>query len=188
MPEFVQGRPKTREAFRYAERAHAGQVRQVDGQPFILHPIEVAALLYETGAPDEVIAAGVLHDTLEKTDATADELAAAFGPAITALVCAVSDDERITTYVQRKARLRDQVALAGTDAAMVFAADKLSKVRELRRVPDAPLRRRRLTHYRRCLALLQEKLPGSPLVGALQVELGLVAGRARRPKALSQAL
>ena len=48
---------------------HAGQRRQLDGAPFIEHPLEVAAILHDAGAPDHVIAAGILHDTLEKTDA-----------------------------------------------------------------------------------------------------------------------
>jgi (p)ppGpp synthase/HD superfamily hydrolase len=128
-----------------------------------------------------------LHDTLEKTDATAEDLAARFGPEIAALVCAVSEDRSITTYTERKAGLRDQVAHAGPEAALVFAADKLSKVRELRRTEDAPVRRRRLTHYRRCLALLKEKLPASTLVEALEVDVGLIAARARRQQALSKA-
>jgi (p)ppGpp synthase/HD superfamily hydrolase len=186
MPEFVHGRPMTRKAIRYAERVHAGQVRQIDGEPFILHPLEVAALLHEAGAPDHVIAAGALHDTLEKTDATAADLAARFGPEIAALVCAVSEDRTITTYAERKAGLRDQVADAGPEAAVVFAADKLSKVRELGRNKDAPVRRRRLTHYRRCLALLKEKLPGCSLVEALEVDVGLIAARARQQQALSK--
>jgi len=186
-PEFVHGRPRTRKAIRYAERLHAGQIGQIDGAPFILHPLEVAALLHGAGAPDHVIAAGALHDTLEKTDATAEDLAARFGPEIAALVCAVSEDRSITTYTERKAGLRDQVAHAGPEAALVFAADKLSKVRELRRTEDAPVRRRRLTHYRRCLALLKEKLPGSTLVEALEVDVGLIAARARRQQALSKA-
>lgn len=186
MPEFAHGLPRTRKAIRYAERVHAGQVRQVDGAPFVLHPIEVAALLHESGAPDHVIAAGALHDTLEKTAATADDLTVRFGPEITALVCAVSEDKAISTYAERKAGLRDQVAAAGHDAALVFAADKLSKVRELSRVEDAPVRRRRLTHYRRCLTLLKEKLPGSGLVEALEVDVGALAARARHQQALSK--
>ena len=69
-PEFAAGLAKTHAALAYAERLHEGQFRAADGAPFILHPIEVGILLRESGAPDEVIAAGVLHDALEKTDAT----------------------------------------------------------------------------------------------------------------------
>lgn len=186
MPGFVRRLPTTRRAIRYAEQLHAGQLRQADGAPFILHPIEVAELLYEAGAPDHVIAAGALHDTLEKTDATADDLTARFGREIAALVCAVSEDKAIPNYAQRKAALRDQVAQAGDEAALVFAADKLSKVRELQYVQDAPVRIRRLTHYRRCLALLKEKLPGNALVEALDVEVGALSARARDQQAVSE--
>jgi (p)ppGpp synthase/HD superfamily hydrolase len=51
----------------YARWVHRGQRRQVDGAPFIEHSLEVALLLYRAGAPDHVIAAGVLHDVLETT-------------------------------------------------------------------------------------------------------------------------
>lgn len=74
-----------------------------------------------------------MHDLLEKTDASASDLRERFGPRITALVIAVSDDERIAGYARRKAALRRQVAGADEEALTLFAADKLSKLRELRR-------------------------------------------------------
>ena len=132
MPELIRGLPTTQAAIAYAERLHTGQRRKIDGSPFIEHPLEVASLLYHAGAPDHVIAAGVLHDTLEKTDATEAELAARFGARVAALVRAVTEDKRITSYAKRKAALREQAANAGQQALLVFAADKLSKVRELR--------------------------------------------------------
>ena len=64
----------TRRATAYAERVPEGQRRSSDGGPFIAHPLEVACLLYDAGAPDHVIAAGVLNDVLEKTDADAEDL------------------------------------------------------------------------------------------------------------------
>ena len=174
--------PRTRAAVAYAARQHAGQRRNADGAPFIEHPLEVATLLYDAGASDDVIAAGVLHDTIEKTITSAGDLRARFGSAITTLVLAVSEDPRITPYPARKAALREQVATAGHDALMVFAADKISKVRELRlepptsttphSTPDASLtRQRKLTHYNRCLGLLDDLLTDSPLVKQLRIEL-----------------
>jgi HD domain len=161
---------------------HAGQNR-ADGMPFILHPLEVAALLQRTGAPDHVVAAGVMHDLLEKTEVSVGELERRFGTDVTQLVIAVSDDERIPGYAERKTALRRQVAGAGEEALTLFAADKLSKVRELRGADDGPpagsgrrevrsVRARRLRHYQRSLALLEERLPESPLVCALRDELG----------------
>src|SRR5947209_8222341 len=100
--------PQTRAAIAYAERMHAGQ-RRGDGTEFVLHPLEVGALLHSTGAPDHVIAAGILHDVIEKTDATPSEVRQQFGAQITTLVLAVSDDDGITSYRRRKAALRQQV-------------------------------------------------------------------------------
>ena len=134
--DLVARLPRTKAALAFAERKHAGQRRKVDGAPFIEHPVEVASLLFDAGAPDDVIAAGVLHDTLEKTRTNLAELRARFGSRIARLVAAVSEDESIAGYATRKAALRRQVEAAGTDAMMVFAADKVSKVRELAVEPD----------------------------------------------------
>jgi (p)ppGpp synthase/HD superfamily hydrolase len=68
MPAFAQRLPQTEAAVAYAERLHAGQ-RQGDGTPYLLHPLEVASLLHDAGAPDHLIAAGALHDVLEKSHA-----------------------------------------------------------------------------------------------------------------------
>jgi hypothetical protein len=95
----------------------------------------------------------------------------------------VSDDDRIAGYATRKAALRQQVAGAGDEALVLFAADKLSKLRELCREASGQSNRppaqgrsrepraRRLKHYQRSLALLEERLPQSPLVAQLRDEL-----------------
>ncbi len=176
--------PRTKAALAFAEEQHAGQLRKVDGAPFIAHPIEVASLLYDAGAGDDVIAAGLLHDTLEKTRTDGTELRTRFGPRVARLVAAVSEDESIAGYARRKAALRRQVEAAGTDAMLVFAADKVSKVRELSVAAEgseaAPLaatvsrtRQRRLAHYRHCLELLERHIADSPLVRQLRIELEL---------------
>jgi len=169
-------------ALGYAERMHAGQVRKADGQPFIRHPLEVALILYTAGAPDEVIAAGALHDTVEKTDADVADLRERFGSRVAEIVLTLTEDDSITGYETRKAALRDQVAYASHDALMVFAADKISKARELhlaapaakasRHHPRATRERnRKLVHYNRCLELLERRMANSPLVQQLRTEL-----------------
>jgi (p)ppGpp synthase/HD superfamily hydrolase len=175
---------------------HAGD-RRADGTPFILHPLEVASLLCDSGAPDHLIAAGVMHDLIEKAGVRESDLQRRFGPRITRLVLAVSDDDRIDGYAKRKAALRRQVAGAGDEALALFAADKLSKLRELRRETALDrenarpsgrvreLRARRLRHYERSLALLEERLPDSPLVRDLRDELS-VSLRAHRAVATAR--
>jgi (p)ppGpp synthase/HD superfamily hydrolase len=188
MPNSVQGLPETQAALDYARQLHAGQSRGADGAPFIAHPREVASLLHDAGAPDHLIAAGALHDVIEKTPALASDLRERFGSRIATLVLAVSEDEQIAGYAARKAALRDQVADAGEEALMLLAADKISKARELRldgagvhatlahAARESRLRSRRLAHYRRCLTLLQERLPDSPLVRQLDAELEHLSG------------
>jgi (p)ppGpp synthase/HD superfamily hydrolase len=194
-PDVVAGLPRSRAALAYAEEQHAGQVRKADGAPFIVHPIEVASLLYDAGAADDVIAAGVLHDTIEKSDTNAAELRRRFGTRTAALVAAVTEDEHINGYATRKAALRRQAEDAGTEAMMVFAADKVSKIRELpveRHGSEAETvsrtRQRRLAHYRHCLEMLERHIGDSPLVRQLRAELEARAAIPIRRPALANAV
>ena len=173
---FVTEFPHASDAVEFARRVHEGQARKVDGAPFIEHPLEVATILRNADAADDVIAAGVLHDVIEKTDVRVAELEARFGPHIAGTVAAVSEDPRIGPYEERKAALREGAAKAGDEALMVLAADKVSKARELRLHPTAAKHAaRRIHHYRECLRLVEERLPGSPLVTELEYELTLLA-------------
>ena len=177
LPAFVQRYAITAAALDYAECLHAGQTRDADGADFIEHPLEVATLLHDSGAPDDVVAAGVLHDTLEKTTAKPSELRPRFGDHITNLVLAVTEDETIADYDARKAALLEQVSKAGPEAQMVFAADKVSKVRELRlhalnsHAMGTRSYARHLAYYRDCLRMLETRMPESRLVAMLRDEL-----------------
>ena len=173
--DFVDRSPLTREALAFAASHHEGQTRDLDDTPFVTHPVEVACLLHEAGYSDEVVAAGVLHDVLEDTDAQVDELEQSFGSRVAELVAAVSDDPTIADDAERKTAVREQVARAGECAAAVFAADKVSKARELRlRVEHGRFQRKdetRIEHYRASLGMLDELMPGHRLVDALRGEL-----------------
>jgi (p)ppGpp synthase/HD superfamily hydrolase len=176
--DFVERSPLTRDALAFAHSRHAGQTRDLDGLPFVTHPVEVACLLHEAGYSDEVVAAGVLHDVLEDTDADHGELEARFGRRVADLVDAVTDDPTIAEHADRKAALRAQVAAAGECAAVVFAADKVSKARELRlrvsRGRFVAADRDRIAHYGASLDMLAELIPGHALVDQLRMELEAV--------------
>jgi (p)ppGpp synthase/HD superfamily hydrolase len=176
--DFVERSPLTREALAFASSRHEGQTRDIDSIPFVTHPVEVACLLHEAGYSDEVVAAGVLHDVIEDTDANRADLEERFGANVAALVAAVSDDPSIVDDVRRKAALRDQVARAGECAGAIFAADKVSKARELRiRVERGRFERKdrgKVEHYEASLGMLDELMPGHPLVERLRTELDAV--------------
>ena len=169
--DFVERSPLTREALAFADDRHED----------VRHPVEVACLLHEAGYSDEVVAAGVLHDVLEETDTESSDLVARFGAEVAALVADVSDDPSIEDETERKAALRRQVAGAGDRAAAVFAADKVSKTRELRErmARDRFQRadRAKLEHYEASLEMLSELLPGHDLVERLRGELQAVHAR-----------
>jgi (p)ppGpp synthase/HD superfamily hydrolase len=185
-PTFVAELPITREALEFATAQHAGQRRDADQAPFILHPLEVAQLLRGRDYPDHVVAAGVLHDVIEDTDVGYDEIEGRFGTAVATLVRAVSEPPGGGDYAERKARLRDAVAQASADAAAVFAADKVAKVRELRLAlvrrsergrsravsPSGPaIDPGKSEHYWASLAMLEHRLGYHPLVRQLRFEL-----------------
>jgi (p)ppGpp synthase/HD superfamily hydrolase len=170
-PPFVERRPLLRSALEWAVDLHATQVRDVDQAPFILHPLEVAALLASRGFEDEVVVAGLLHDAVEKSEAEIEDIRDRFGDRIAEMVAAVSEDPAISDYGARKAALRDRVAGAGPDAHAVYVADKITKARELRaegELDDSQLRQR-LEHYEQSLKLLGDVAGG--LSEALAFEL-----------------
>lgn len=184
VPTFLRELPLARRAFAYARELHRGQRRSSDDAPFIMHPLEVGSLLRNTGHGEVVVAAGILHDTVEDTDAQVDDIAARFGPDVSALVAAMTEDPEIEPYEARKAGLRRQIADFGPDATAVYAADKVAKVRELRaqlssdpgRLEHDESTRRRLGHYEESLAMLELEEPGHPLVRQLRFELEALHG------------
>ena len=178
-PSFVDELPITRDALEFAAARHTGQRRPGDHAPFILHPLEVAHLLSGRGYPDEVVAAAVLHDVIEDAGVDPDELVDRFGARVAELVSAVSDPSSDGSYRERKARLREAMATADPEAAAIYAADKVAKLRELRIViattgggePDPE----KLEHYWASLGLLEQRADGDPFVRQLRFELETLA-------------
>ena len=123
-------------ALDFAARAHVDQRRKgAAAEPYVNHPAEVAALLAEA-APDDgvLIAAGLLHDTVEDTETTAADLEAVFGPDVAGVVAEVTDDKSLP----KEERKRRQVASSpgkSRRAKMLKLADKTSNLRALVKSP-----------------------------------------------------
>jgi (p)ppGpp synthase/HD superfamily hydrolase len=164
-----------RAALEFATARHAGQCREVDGAPFINHPMEVGRLLDRDGQPGEVVAAGLLHDLLEKTATTAPELRCRFGVRVARLVESVSADPSICDHAARKRELRDRVAHGGSGTVAIFTADKISKARELALLSPSQLHRpdarAKLDHYVASLEMLRRVNQGGALDDRLDAEL-----------------
>lgn len=122
-----------RQALDTARKLHGGAVRDIgDEVPFIDHSLAVAELLAEHDLGDELIAAGLLHDTLEYTNLGLGPLREGFGMKVAMIVCALTEDFEIADYERRKRELRRRVAATGIEAQRVFAADKVANVIEAR--------------------------------------------------------
>jgi (p)ppGpp synthase/HD superfamily hydrolase len=121
-------------ALRFARRAHLGQHRKQTHEQFVEHPIAVARLLSEAGYDDEVIVAAYLHDVVEKTEIGLAEIQERFGPEVAEIVSALSEDEGIAGYAERKRALRRQVLGAGHTAVLIYAADRVANIRDWHRV------------------------------------------------------
>jgi (p)ppGpp synthase/HD superfamily hydrolase len=179
--------PLVRAALEQARSDHEGQVRNGSGgMPYIEHPMRVAALLDEHGFGDEVLAAALLHDVVEDSDTTLDELREKFGGEVAGLVGAMTDDESIDDYRQRKAEHRERLAAAPTEAMAIYGADKLTNVRTLaaayaeegdavREEFKVPVELK-LEIWEEDLGLLREKAPELPFLDRL--EEGLSSFRA----------
>jgi len=123
---------QVRAALDMAREAHAGQVRSASGgRPFIDHPVAVAEHL-SAHVSDDALAAALLHDVVEDSDLTLDDVRERCGERIAELVGVLTDDESIEPYAERKREHRGRVEAAGGEAMAIYAADKLTNVEMLR--------------------------------------------------------
>ena len=153
-------------ALEFAARRHSAQRRKGRAaEPYVNHLAEVARLLAEAGGgpagrPDaELVAAGLLHDTLEDTATQAAELEREFGPIVLGLVQEVTDDKSLP----RQERKRLQVETSGgksVRARMIKIADKTSNLRSLLASPPVGWNRRRRLEYFQWAAQVVERCRG----------------------------
>lgn len=133
-PELAALGDQVRAAFEIAAAAHAHQTRKGDGSPYIGHPVRVAAIVRASGMDEAAVAAALLHDVVEDSPITLEELSERFGPRVVELVAAMTEDKATPGYERRKDEHRAQIEAAGHDAVLIYAADKLANLRDMRRV------------------------------------------------------
>jgi guanosine-3',5'-bis(diphosphate) 3'-pyrophosphohydrolase len=123
----------------FAARRHANHRRKgASSEPYVNHLVEVGRLLAEATAGEDsaLVAAGLLHDTLEDTPTTFEELEAQFGRDVASLVSEVTDDKSLPK-AERKRRQVDNAASKSERARLIKIADKTSNVRALAHSPPA---------------------------------------------------
>ena len=127
-------------AYLVASRVHADQRRRGAADiPYINHPAEVAHLVAEAGAPEDVVIAAILHDAVEDSDMSVDELRGAFGERVAELVAALTNppDWDGLPKPEMKARQAEHVRTAAPEVKLIKIADQTSNVTDVACDPSA---------------------------------------------------
>jgi (p)ppGpp synthase/HD superfamily hydrolase len=177
-------------ALAFARRVHLGQYRNQTGEQFVEHPIAVARLLEDSGCEGPLIAAAYLHDVVEKTDVSLEEIRERFGPGVAGVVDCLSEDPEIEGYAERKRALRGGILQSGGDPVVIYAADRVANLRDWLRVApeDRPACGERLgTTFEERLQLWSEDLeelhhldPGTPFLAEIESELAALKAESRK--------
>jgi (p)ppGpp synthase/HD superfamily hydrolase len=188
--------PQIKKAIQFAARKHHGHMRQeAEPLPYVTHLFSVAILVAEDGADDDVVAAALLHDTIEDTGTTREEIAAAFNERVAELVEHVSEkkeiDGRKVDWRERKEAYLKHLEEAPDDAIRVALADKIdnveSKLEAFEREGDALLKRWKqppeayIWYHGEALRIAEARLPHDRLTKRLQEahakERAMLSGR-----------
>ena len=147
----------------YAARKHTKQRRKGNREiPYINHPIEVAALVATVGGCDDVavLQAAILHDTIEDTDATPEEIEREFGADVKSLVLEMTDDMSLPSP-QRKLVQIDRAAGLSHRAKLIKIADKIANVGDIARHPPPDWSAERRKNYFNWTALVIDRIRGT---------------------------
>ena len=121
-----------RKAAKFAAKAHEGAVRKGSRIPYIYHPMEAAVIVAQMTEDEEVIAAAYLHDVLEDTAVTAEQLEEEFGGRVLALVSAETEDKSLS-WRERKQAAIEHLKTASREEKILVLGDKLSNMRSTAR-------------------------------------------------------
>lgn len=119
------------EAIMYATRMHKKTVRKGTDMPYIVHPLEVMHILELMHADKQLMAAGVLHDTVEDTKATIEDIEKRFGKDVAELVAAHTEKDKSKPWKERKTEALDHLYDAPERVKMLVLADKLANIRAI---------------------------------------------------------
>lgn len=131
---------KIKRAIFFATDKHAGQVRKFSGIPYVSHPVAVAEIVSKVhGATEDMIVAAILHDTVEDTDATHDEIAMRFGDHVADLVDGLTDKAHADhgNRAARKAFDRDRIAATAAEVHTIKLADIIHNATSFLAVEDS---------------------------------------------------
>lgn len=120
-------------AIQMAIKAHEHQLRKLDNDVYVAHPIEVGVILAKHNLPDEVIIAGILHDTVEDTSLTLEQIEREFGSSVAAYVKFCSELNKGDTWKKRKLDYLAHLENAPIEVLYIVCVDKLTNIQSIHR-------------------------------------------------------
>src|SRR4051794_27195355 len=118
-------------ALQTASKSHEGQYRKNTDIPYITHPVAVGMMLLKAGYSEEIVAAGILHDTVEDTPLTLKDLKKEFGANIAEMVEGSSEPDKSLPWKNRKEHTIEFLKTASEEIRAVVCADKLHNIRSI---------------------------------------------------------
>jgi len=118
-------------AIDFAVYGHRHQLRKGTDIPYVAHPIGVAMLLQSVHCPEELVITGLLHDTVEDTAVTLEDIQTQFGDKIAAIVEGCSEPDKSLSWEDRKKHTLEYLKSASDDICMVAIADKLHNIQTI---------------------------------------------------------
>jgi (p)ppGpp synthase/HD superfamily hydrolase len=115
-------------ALQTASKSHEGQYRKNTDIPYITHPVAVGMMLIKAGYSDDIVAAGILHDTVEDTPLTLEDIEKEFGANIAKMVSGSSEPDKSLPWKDRKEHTIEYLKTASEEIRAVVCADKLHNI------------------------------------------------------------
>ncbi len=174
---------KLHHAIRFSAEAHKNQLRKVSGLSYIIHPLAVALILSYVTDDEDILIAGILHDTVEDTDLTINEIRTEFGENVARMVNDVTEQDRSLPWAERKQIALDHIKKMQHDSQLVKTADVLQNlsdhIYDHQKLGDqlfnkfgAP-KEKQLERYQKIIDELENVWSGNPLLPVLKERLTL---------------
>lgn len=122
---------KIQKALNFSIRAHKGQKRMITKAPYVTHPFAVALILARISAGEDVIVAGLLHDTIEDCGVTREEIESEFGSKVAGIVDDLTEDDSNLPWDDRKKLMLEKARCMEKDSILVKSADVLHNITDL---------------------------------------------------------
>ncbi|MBI2514637.1 bifunctional (p)ppGpp synthetase/guanosine-3',5'-bis(diphosphate) 3'-pyrophosphohydrolase [Candidatus Wolfebacteria bacterium] len=173
--------PQIEKAIKKASFLHRNQERKRDGTPYISHLFSIAIILLDYIDDENIIVSGILHDTIEDTPYTPDNLEKDFGAKIKEIVLGVTEDKNIKAWEERKVKYRENLKSASFESLMVCVADKIHNLMSLKdayetygddlwKSFECPSPEKYFEYHEAVLKILKEKL-NNPIVQKLEEQV-----------------